>query len=317
MKNKFILTISVLTFLIIPKVFANELENIASDVVNKSLNKAGEIVGDIIPGDGDTEITITAQDDYDLKYSILAVRPITLNPFQNLKENHLLFTQIRLSNNEPFADGDDRLLLNAGLGFRTLAQDGNAILGANFFYDHELEQGHERVSLGLEYLTSVFEVYANRYERISSSTSRQTFYNPYGQRGINVQEEVLDGYDIHLVGQIPYMPWGKFVYKAYNWNSTGKDTEGKKYQLEAQVTDSLILEFGRNDQDGISKQKFGAITMRWPSKDNNIPTVFTHTYTEEMFAEKDMSNEMLHKVRRTDAIVVERKSGGMLITRGI
>ena len=289
--------------------FASELTDIANKAVKTSLDKVGDVIEDVLPGEGDTEVTITSQDEYDLKYSILAVRPITINPFKEIKNKHVLFSQFSLSNTEPFSNGDERIVLNAGLGLRTLVQDGNAIFGANIFYDHEFEQTHQRASFGLEYLTSSFEAYANIYERLSEKTS-------YSVSNVTTATEtVVNGYDMSVVGQIPFMPWGKIVYKTYKWDTTGKETKGKRYNLEARLSGNVILEFGTNDQDGLAKEDFGSLTLRWPSRNDN-PTIITHTYTENMFAEKDMSNEMLHKVRRTNAIVTEKQSGGMLVTRG-
>jgi hypothetical protein len=232
-----------------------------------------------------------------------------MNPFKTIESNHLLFTQFSLSNTEPFANGDDRIVLNTGLGVRTLIQDGNAIFGANIFYDHEFEQNHQRASFGLEYLTHSFEAYANLYERLSDATTYAV------SASTNATETVVNGYDVSLVGQLPYMPWGKVVYKAYNWDTSGKDTKGKRYNLEARLSSNMILELGRNDQDGLANEDFGSIIFRWPSG-NDAPTIITHTYTDNMFAQKDMSNEMLHKVRRTNSIVTEKQSGGLIITRG-
>ena len=289
--------------------FADEVSDLANKAVTKSLDKIGSAITEFIPGEGDTEITITSQDTYNLKYSILAVRPVAMNPFKTIENNHLLFTQFSLSNTEPFANGDDRIVLNTGLGLRTLVQDGNAIFGANIFYDHEFEQEHQRASFGLEYLTPSFEAYANLYERLSDATTYAV------SASTNASETVVNGYDVSLVGQLPYMPWGKVVYKAYNWDTSGKDTKGKRYNLEARLSSNMILELGRNDQDGLANEDFGSIIFRWPSG-NDTPTIITHTYTDNMFAQKDMSNEMLHKVRRTNSIVTERQSGGLIITRG-
>jgi hypothetical protein len=244
--------------------FADEVSDLANKAVTKSLDKIGSAITEFIPGEGDTEITITTQDTYNLKYSILAVRPVAMNPFKTIENNHLLFTQFSLSNTEPFANGDDRIVLNTGLGLRTLVQDGNAIFGANIFYDHEFEQEHQRASFGLEYLTPSFEAYANLYERLSDATTYAV------SASTNASETVVNGYDVSLVGQLPYMPWGKVVYKAYNWDTSGKDTKGKRYNLEARLSSNMILELGRNDQDGLANEDFGSIIFRWPSG-NTVP----------------------------------------------
>ena len=291
--------------LILSSLYIVNAQDLLQDGINHSLNKLGETISSALPGDGDTEITIHSQDNYDLRYSILAVRPLMMNPYAHLSNKHLYFTQLRLANHEPYADGDQRTLFNVGLGFRTLTQDNNAILGLNLFYDHEFEQEHQRVSLGAEYLTSVFEVYANRYERLSEIAK-------YG----TTTETVLDGYDVHIVGQLPYLPWGKVVYNNYSWNATGKDTQGERYSLEAQILRNMVFEIGQSDPDASAKEDFFKLTLRWPANQFK-KTIFSHTVSDFMFPEKNMSSKMLHKVRRTNNIVTEKtiSVGGVRLVR--
>ena len=48
--------------------------------ISKTLTSIGEAITDAIPGEGDTEITISEQENYDIKYSILVVRPLAMDP---------------------------------------------------------------------------------------------------------------------------------------------------------------------------------------------------------------------------------------------
>ena len=292
--------------LILSSLYVVNAEDVLQDGINHTLNKLGETITSALPGEGDTEITIHSQDNYDLRYSILAVRPLAMNPYSKISNKHLYFTQLRLANHEPYANGDQRTLLNVGLGFRTLAQNNNSILGINLFYDHEFEQEHQRASLGIEYLTSAFEIYANKYQRLGDTSK-------YG----TTTETVLNGHDINIVGQLPYMPWGKVVYNNYAWSGTSTDTKGKRYSLEAQVLANMILEVGQSDPDVGSKEDFWKLSLRWPTT-GYTPTIITHTYTDYMFPEKNMASQMLHKVRRTNKIVTEKvaQPGGAVIVRG-
>ena len=272
--------------------------------INKGLNSIGDYVTSILPGEGDTEVTIWSQEEYNLRYSILAVRPLAINPYSALPNKHLYFTQLRLANHEPFANGDQRVLFNGGLGFRTLVNDGNAILGVNAFYDFEFEQESQRGSIGIEYLANAFELYANVYDRLSQKST----YSSY-------EEEVVNGYDYHIVGQVPYMPWAKVLYKGYNWDQTGTDLSGKTIGLEAQLFQSLVFEYGQNDQKNLGNEDYYKLTFRWPAN-HLTPTLFTHTVTDYAFPVKNMENEMLHKVRRTNNIITEKRSSGVVIARG-
>ena len=282
------------------------LEALAHKGVSSGLNSLGNLVHSLIPGEGDTEVSFRTQDNYDLTYSILAVRPIAFNPYPQLSNEHLYFTQLRFGNHEPYANGDQRHLLNVGLGFRTLMNDNNAILGANIFYDRDDEE-HERGSVGVEFLANNFEVYGNIYDRLSDRAS-------YVHGSTTITEEVLNGYDYSLVGQIPYMPWAKAVYKGYKWDATGTDIEGYNMSFEAQLVRGLILEYGRNKPDNQSTEDFASITFRYPS-DHLTPTAVSHGITEYAFPVKNMKNEMLHKVRRTNNIITEKNMGGVFIAR--
>ena len=284
------------------------LESLADKTINSGLNSLGNVVQSLIPGEGDTEVTLKTQDNYDLRYSILAVRPISYNPYTKLSNEHLYFTQLRLGNHEPYANGDKRVLLNAGLGFRTLINGNNAILGANVFYDREFEQSHERGSVGIEYLANNFEVYANIYDSLSERVT-------YTHGSSTITEDVLNGFDYSLVGQLPYMPWAKAIYKGYTWDQTGTDLEGYEIGLEAQLVRGLVIEYGRNKPDNLATEDFFKLTFKWPS-DHLTPTLVTHTITEYAFPVKNMKNEMLHKVRRTNDIVTEKKMGGVVVVRG-
>ena len=248
------------------------------------------------------------QDNYDIKFSILAVRPFIKNPYQALTNDHLYFTQFRLSNHEPFANGDERTLLNAGLGFRTLVNNNNAILGANIFHDYEFDEGHQRGSIGIEYLANNFQVYANIYDRLSESIN-------YTSGSTTFVEEVVNGYDYSIVGALPYLPWLKLVYTGYEWDKTGANLEGHRLSLEAHLVNGLIFEYGENDIENSSDENFYKVTLKWP-QDHLSPTLVTHGITDYAFPTYNMKDEMLHKVRRTNNIITEQSGGGFFVVRG-
>ena len=301
--------------LVIIPLFFSSL-TIASDRINQfldnklssGLTNIGNKISEIIPGEGDTEVTISEQDNYDIKFSILAVRPILKNPYSGLDNEHLYFTQLRLSSHEPFANGDERTLLNAGIGFRTLVNNNNAILGANLFHDYEFDEGHQRGSMGIEYLANNFQLYANIYDRLSEKVS-------YTVGSSNVYEEVLNGYEFSVVGSLPYLPWANVIYNGYSWDKSGADIEGDKISLEAQIINGVLFEYGKNDIENSSDDEdFYKFTFKWP-RDHLSPTLVSHGITEYAFPKYNMKNEMLHKVRRTNNIITEKNMGGVYIAR--
>ena len=81
----------------IPLGVNSALESLANKSISSGLNSLGSMIQSLIPGDGDTEVSFRTQDNYELKYSILAVRPIAYNPYSQLSNEHLYFTQLRFS----------------------------------------------------------------------------------------------------------------------------------------------------------------------------------------------------------------------------
>ena len=287
---------------------SDRVDQFLDSKISSGLTNIGSKIAEIIPGEGDTEVTISEQDNYDIKFSILAVRPIAKNPYQGLNSEHLYFTQLRLSSHEPFANGDERSILNTGIGFRTLVNNNNAILGVNVFHDYEFDEGHQRGSMGIEYLANNFQLYANIYDRLSEKVS-------YTVGSSNVYEEVLNGYDFSVVGSLPYLPWAKVIYNGYSWDKSGTDIEGDKISLEAQIINGVLFEYGKNDIENSSDDEdFYKITFKWP-RDHLSPTLVSHGITEYAFPKYNMKNEMLHKVRRTNNIITEKNMGGVYIAR--
>ena len=115
-----------------------------ADVKGKALSKASEkissTIGNLIPGEGLTEVDIILKDNAQGKgnyeYSILGVRDILS------KENTNLFTQFSLHNQE--VNGDKRAIGNLGIGYRFLNSDQSMMFGANTFYDQDLSEKHKK-----------------------------------------------------------------------------------------------------------------------------------------------------------------------------
>ena len=51
---------------------SESLDRIIENKITSSLTNIGNEIAEIIPGEGDTEVTISEQDNYDIKFSILA-----------------------------------------------------------------------------------------------------------------------------------------------------------------------------------------------------------------------------------------------------
>lgn len=56
---------------------------------------------------------------------------------------------------------DGRNTINFGIGARHISDDETVIVGANVFYDYEMDSEHKRNGFGVELLTSLLELRAN------------------------------------------------------------------------------------------------------------------------------------------------------------
>ena len=124
------------------------------------------------------EVSITEIDPHALEFSIITVQPF----LDDMEAGRAGFVQASL-----FAF-DHRKTLNLGLGYRALLSDNMVIAGLNVFYDHELEQEHQRAGVGGEILTGVGDMRFNYYHAISSERTGPD----------DAKERALDGWDAEL-----------------------------------------------------------------------------------------------------------------------
>ena len=187
--------------------------------------KISEYVSNIIPGEGDTEFSIDLRENYEPDYSILAVREISNT------DNGNLFTQFSLFNADK--NNDERIIGNLGFGKRILNGDKTTMTGFNAFFDYD-DIGNARSSLGLEARNATLDFGYNYYFKIDDGTD----------------EKVLDGYDLRLASQIPYMHWANLFVNNYEWEGRDRDDiKGMKIGSELLLSPTLNLELAFDDKD--------------------------------------------------------------------
>ena len=247
-------------------------------------SKVSEYVSNLIPGEGDTEVSIDLRENNKPDYSILAVREIQKT------EDGNFFTQFSFFNTEK--NNDERLVGNLGFGKRILSDDKTMMTGFNAFIDYD-DIGNARSSLGLEARNAVLEFGYNYYFGIDDGTD----------------EKVLDGYDLRLASQIPYMHWADIFINAYEWEGRDRDDiKGTKIGSEMLLNPNLNLELAYDDKDkaGLKDEWYAKIMFIHPPRTGpSLQDGFlsSNTWKEE----KDMSGELLTKVKRNNKIMVEFK----------
>jgi len=259
--------------------------NLVQSTINTTLN----IFADRYDGDGNTEISIADNDG--TSFGVTTVQPIS----QTVDKSDTLFFQGSLHSFKNH--GQTRPTINLGVGKRWLSPDKTTITGANFFYDHEFKSNHSRASIGGEYKNSAFETNANSYWGLSSK--RGVTIN-----GNTIQEEVLDGWDINVKGQVPYYPWAKVTSNYYKWDkSSGSDIKGGKVGIELQLNSALTLNAGIQDDNEMSSSSF--FELNYQLGVDNKPTSFARD-SVAFRGGQDMTEHLLDKVERQNKIITSR-----------
>ena len=192
---------------------------------------------------------------------------------------------------------DARTTLNLGFGQRYLNADETLLTGFNVFFDYDANYGHQRASIGGEIKSSALGLTANGYEAL---TKWKTGKN-------SSRERALDGYDIELGVQVPYIPGGRLYAKNWKWDvDGGTDVKGNTFALAFShlFGYGLSLELGTKDFDGAAAdQDFVKVTygLKLGEPSERSSSFFSNS----MFERTSMAPNMLDEVRRNNAIVVE------------
>ena len=157
-------------------------------------------------------------------------------------------------------------------------------------YDH---YGNTRTSIGGEIKNAVMGLTSNYYKKIDNGS---------------VDEEVLDGYTIELSSQVPYLHWADIFYNTYNWDGVARDDiKGSKIGADLLLTPHLAFEAAYDDKNkkGLEDEWYAKISFVHPPREG--ATAQDGVSSDIWKKEKDMSGEMLAKVKRNNKIMVEFK----------
>ena len=284
--------ISLLTF----SVYADDEDAVKQGLLSSMSSGIASSIASVIGGQGDTEVQFSAKEDNKPQFTIMTVRPISVHPGKDA-----WFVQLQLSNTQ--IRSQSRLTTNIGLGYRTLSDNKKSMIGGNVFVDYD-EEGNSRYSLGFEFRTTVFEILINHYEAIS------------GQKTVgNFKERALDGNDMSINGQIPYLPWAKINLMHYEWKkvNNSKNSKGDKLSLDLLLTPNVVLELGVDDNNIQKKDNFAKLSFIFPPREG--PAASTDFIADEAFPGGDMSSQLLSKVKRSNKITLESEGVGVTISR--
>ena len=255
------------------------MKNLALDI---SSGGAENDISNLLKGEGDTEVSLDFRENFKPDFSILAVRELKKN------ENGNIFTQLSLFNTEK--NNDERIGANLGIGKRILSSDKTLMTGFNLFLDYD-DAGNARTSLGYE----------------ARSASLEFTYNQYFGLDDASDEKVLDGYDLNLSSQIPYMHWADIFLGKYEWEGRDRDDiKGTKIGSELLLTPTLNLELAYDDKDKTGLEDEWYVNLIFVHPPRNKSSLQDGFINETAFSDKkDMSDQLLIKVKRQNKIMVE------------
>ena len=272
--------------------FSNKIEKNKAEKLDEYVSNLTEYIINSIPGEGISEVSINLRENYKPDFSILGTRELKkLN-------NGNYFMQFSLNSTEKL--NDERYTGNLGFGTRRLSDDKNLLTGLNLFFDYDDEE-NARGSVGVEVKNAVLQFTSNYYKKIDNGTEF---------------EKVLDGYDIQLTSQVPYLHWANMFVNTYKWYGVERDdVEGRKYGSELSLTPSLNLEIVYDDKrlKGLKDEYYARLSYIYPPRTTG-PTVLDGVSRIIWEKEKDMSDELLTKVKRNNRIFVEY-TGSAIVSR--
>ena len=265
-----------------------------NDIINKLSDKISSIVENTLGGD--TQFSLEFPENDDVELEILKFIELDSSDTQNS------FSQISLHTQE--INDDTRFILNLGYGQRYISSDKSMITGINGFIDYDTE-GHSRTSLGFEAKAPILELNGNYYFGLS------------GIEEINgVNEKVLDGYEINLSSQLPYMPWTRLNVQNYDFekDKASENTGGNLVSLEMNLSPSIQFEASKNfiDTNGVDDEEtFKIVYYNPPRNKSSLKDGFL---SSTAFEKGDVEAKMKDKVRRRNAMTIEVQ-GAVVLTK--
>ena len=266
--------------------FKNNLQRTAEDYVTSRIEQS------LSERFRNVEIDITDLDGNDTRFSIFTVQPLYDNP----EAGRATFFQGSII----ATDDDDTI--NLGLGQRWILNDGKVIAGLNLFYDNEWDAGHERMSVGVEILTSVGDFRVNSYTALSDTETVN-----------GVEETALDGMDMELAVPLPYLPNTRVHAKSFKWDGENgaNDLEGDTISLRSALPMGFELEAGSTSYDNNAANDADFVSLSF-----NVARFHQQHYVQQpvlvsdkAYALIDITERRFEKVRRSNQIVKQNASG--------
>ena len=266
----------------------------SNDIINKLSDKVSSFVENTLGGD--TEFSLEFPENDEVELELLKFKEL------DSSENQNSFSQFSLHTQE--VNDDTRFILNLGYGQRYISSDKSMITGMNAFIDYDTE-GHARTSLGVEAKAPILELIGNYYLGLSGV-----------EKIDGTKEKVLDGYELNLSSQLPFMPWTRINVQNYDFekDKASENTGGNLVSLEMNLSPSIQFEASRNfiDTNGVEDENSFKIMYYNPPR--NKTSLQDGFLSASAFEKGDVEAKMKDKVRRRNAMTIEVQ-GAVVLTK--
>ena len=204
---------------------------------------------------------------------------------------------------------DDDGTINIGLGARKLLNDNKILIGSNLFYDHQFDEGHKRTGVGVEAISSVFDIRGNYYNAISGSKTTS-----------EGSERALDGWDTQLDYHLPGEKDVNIFANLFRFenSATGSTYEEKGTKLGANASlGNFIIEGGYLDDNKKNDAFFGSIkfVVKLGKFDSDSYKLQQERKKRNYLEYTDVSDKLYQPVKRENKIrVVKISQSGVQVS---
>ena len=268
----------------------------SNDIINKLSDKVSSFVENTLGGD--TEFSLEFPENDEVELELLKFKEL------DSSENQNSFSQLSLHTQE--VNDDTRFILNLGYGQRYISSDKSMITGINAFVDYDTE-GHARTSLGVEAKAPILELTGNYYLGLSGVETID-----------GTKEKVLDGYELNLSSQLPFMPWTRINVQNYDFekDKASENTGGNLVSLEMNLSPSIQFEASRNFIDTTGVDDENSFKIMYYNPPRNKTSLQDGFLSASAFEKGDVEAKMKDKVRRRNAMTIEVQGAVVLTCSG-
>ena len=268
----------------------------SNDIINKLSDKVSSLVENTLGGD--TEFSLEFPENDEVELELLKFKEL------DSSENQNSFSQFSLHTQE--VNDDTRFILNLGYGQRYISSDKSMITGMNAFIDYDTE-GHARTSLGVEAKAPILELTGNYYLGLTGAETID-----------GTKEKVLDGYELNLSSQLPFMPWTRIHVQNYDFekDKASENTGGNLVSLEMNLSPSIQFEASRNFIDTTGVDDENSFKIMYYNPPRNKTSLQDGFLSASAFEKGDVETKMKDKVKRRNAMTIEVQGAVVLTCTG-